>query len=240
MAGNLYLVSTPIGNKDDITYRALRILNEADIIVCEERKEAIRLLRHYNISKPLEELNEHNEESFTEILLNYLREGKTLALISDAGTPVFSDPGFHLVKRAIEADIRIIPIPGATSVLPALVASGFAIDRFVFQGFLSPKREQRIQMLKTLRAEERPIVLLDTPYRLVALMKDVAEIFGNERRICVAFNISMPTEKFFYGTPVQLYNEFERENLKGEFVLIIEGKKKTTEHDRDAQKERLC
>lgn len=133
MAGLLYLVSTPIGNYEDITLRALKTLKEIDVLVCEERKEGFRLLRHYQIEKPVEELNEHNERAVSSIVIGMLQEGKSVALISDAGTPVFSDPGKELVRHAIQAGIRIVPIPGASSLLPALITSGFAIDRFVFR-----------------------------------------------------------------------------------------------------------
>lgn len=223
MAGLLYLVSTPIGNYEDITLRALKTLKEIDVLVCEERKEGFRLLRHYQIEKPVEELNEHNERAVSSIVIGMLQEGKSVALISDAGTPVFSDPGKELVRHAIQAGIRIVPIPGASSLLPALITSGFAIDRFVFQGFLSPKRERRIVELKELKKEKRTVVVMDTPYRLVQLLRDIADVYGQERRICVGFDLTMPTEKFYYGTAPKLYQEFLRDNRKGEFVVVIEG-----------------
>lgn len=222
MAGILYLIATPIGNYDDITLRALRLLKEVDFVVCEERREGLRLLRHYGIEKPVEELNEHNELAASSVFLGYLKEGKSIGLISDAGTPVFSDPGLELVRRAIAANVQVVPVPGASSLLPALVASGFAIDRFVFQGFLSPKRERRLAELRELRKEKRTVVLMDTPYRLVQLMRDIADVYGTERRICVAFDLTMPTEKFYYGTAPQLYEDFSRTNIKGEFVVVIE------------------
>ncbi len=223
MAGLLYLVATPIGNYEDITLRALKTLKEIDVLVCEERKVGFRLLRHYQIEKPVEELNEHNEIAVSSIIIGLLKEGKSVALISDAGTPVFSDPGKELVRHAIQADIRIVPIPGASSLLPALITSGFAIDRFVFHGFLSPKRERRIVELKELKKEKRTVVVMDTPYRLVQLLRDIAAVYGQERRICVGFDLTMPTEKIYYGTAPKLYQEFLRENRKGEFVVVIEG-----------------
>jgi len=222
MNGILYLVATPIGNYDDITLRALRLLKEVDLIVCEERREGLRLLHHYGIEKSVEELNEHNEISVSDGLVQQLLDGKNIALISDAGTPVFSDPGLELVRRAIAAKVQVVPVPGASSILPALVASGFAIDRFVFQGFLSPKRERRIEELQKLRNEKKAVVILDTPYRLVQLLRDIADVYGTERRICVGFDLTMPTECFYYGTAPELYDEFSKKNLKGEFVVVIE------------------
>ncbi len=155
MAGTLFLVATPIGNYDDITVRALNTLKSADIIVCEERTEGLRLLRQYGIEKQIETLNEHNETASASILIDLLKDGKSLALVSDCGTPVFSDPGRVLVERAIQQHINIVPLPGASSLMPALIVSGFVITEFVFAGFLSPKRERRIHELQLLRKEHR-------------------------------------------------------------------------------------
>lgn len=226
MNGTLYLVSIPIGNYDDITFRAIKILKEADVVVCEERAEGLRLLRHYGIEKPLETLNEHNEAAATSIMLGRLQEGLSIALISDAGTPVFSDPGRMLVKKAIDHDIRIVPVPGASSLLPALIVSGFPIDEFVFAGFLSPKRERRLTELRKLRSEHRTIILMDTPYRLVQLLRDMADVFGETRRVCVAFDLTLPSEEIIHGTLPKLYHQFLKEEKKGEFVVVLEGAKK--------------
>ena len=226
MTGKLYLVATPIGNLDDMTFRAIATLNNADIVVYEERKEGSRLLRHFGIEKPVESLNEHNEAAATFILLDHLMNGKNVAIVSDCGTPVFSDPGQLLVRKAVDAGIRIVPIPGASSLMPALTVSGFSIDQFVYYGWLSPKRPRRIVELQQLRRELRTIILMDTPYRLVALMKDISEVFGTTRRICVAFDLTMPDEEIFHGTAPQLAAKFEKEGRKGEFVLVIEGKGK--------------
>jgi 16S rRNA (cytidine1402-2'-O)-methyltransferase len=222
MSGILYLVATPIGNVEDITFRALRILKEVDLIVYEERKEGLRLLHHFSIEKPVESLNEHNEAAASQIILGRLKEGKSVALISDAGTPVFSDPGQLLVREAISANIRIVPIPGASSLLPALIVSGFPINEFVFQGFLSPKRNRRIAELQQLKREPRTIALMEAPYRLVQLVRDIAEVFGSTRRICVAFDLTLPTEEIFRGAAQELYQRFSKEERKGEFVLLIE------------------
>lgn len=222
--GTLYLVATPIGNYDDITFRALRILKEADVVVYEERREGQRLLAHYGIPEKLvESLNEHNEAAASFHILEHLKRGKNVAVISDAGTPVFSDPGQILVRRAIAANVRVVPIPGTSSLLPALTVCGFAIDQFLFHGFLSPKANRRIAELRHLRTERRTMVFMDTPYRLVPLLRDLAEVLGDDRRVCVAFDLTMPDEKFFRGKARELYSQMEKKGLKGEFVIVVEG-----------------
>ncbi|MDD8017595.1 MAG: 16S rRNA (cytidine(1402)-2'-O)-methyltransferase [Bacteroidota bacterium] len=223
MNGILYLVATPIGNFADMTFRAIEILKNVDVVVYEERKEGSRLLRHFGIEKPVETLNEHNEAAATFHILEYLKNGKSVAVISDCGTPVFSDPGQLLVRKAVELGIKTVPVPGASSLMPALTVSGFSIDQFVYYGWLSPKRPRRIAELQQLRREQRVIVLMDTPYRLVALLKDIAEVFGTTRRLCVAFDLTMPDEEIFHGTAVKLAIQFEKEERKGEFVVVIEG-----------------
>lgn len=226
MAGTLFLVATPIGNWEDVTLRALRILKDVDLIVFEERKEGARLLRHYGIDKPVESLNEHNEAAATQVILNLMKSGTSVALISDAGTPVFSDPGQMLVKGAIEHGIRVVPVPGASSLLAALIVSGFPLREFVFRGFLSPKKDRRISELQQLKREPRTIVIMEAPYRLVQLVRDIADVFGASRRICVAFDLTLPTERIFHGTAPALYKQFAKEERKGEFVLVIEGNSK--------------
>jgi len=226
MSGVLYLVATPIGNFDDITFRAINMLKSADIVVCEERSEGQHLLRHYGIEKQVETLNEHNESAAASVIINILKEGKSIALISDAGTPVFSDPGRILVEKAVRQNIKIVPLPGASSLLPALIVSGFNIKEFVFAGFLSPKRERRLTELREFRREHRTIILMDTPYRLVQLLRDMADVFGETRRVCVAFDLTLPTEEIFHGTTPKLYQRFLKEEKKGEFVVVLEGTKK--------------
>ena len=223
MAGTLFLVATPIGNWEDITLRALRILKEVDLVVFEERREGSRLLRHYGIDKPVESLNEHNEAAGAQTILNRIKSGGSVALISDAGTPVFSDPGQTLVQRAIQLGIRIVPVPGASSLMPALIVSGFPIREFLFQGFLSPKRERRIAELQKMKRETRTVVLMEAPYRLVQLVRDIAEVFGESRRICVAFDLTLPTEEIFHGSAPELHKRFSKEERKGEFVVLLEG-----------------
>lgn len=221
MAGILYLIATPIGNHGDITYRALEILKQVDLVVAEEFREGKKLVRHYGIDKPLENLNEHNEESKTDELLGMLLDGKNIGLISDSGTPVFSDPGRNLVNKCITKKIKVIPLPGASSLMPALIVSGFNIDKFLFYGWLSPKNEQRKKELRLLQKEFRTIVLMDTPYRLMSLLKDLKDIFKDSRRMCVAYNITMEDERIYYGTATELYYLASEKKLKGEYVIVI-------------------
>lgn len=224
MPGTLYLVATPIGNFEDITLRALDVLRSVDLVVYEERREGERLLRHFQIQKPVETLNEHNEAAASFNILRHLKEGKSVALVSDCGTPVFSDPGQFLVRKTIEQKVRIVPVPGASSLMPALTVSGFSIDQFIFYGWLSPKKERRRAELRQLMNERRTIILMDTPYRLVPLLRDLAETFGTSRKVCIAYNLTMPDEHMFYGSAEQLYKELPAKELKGEFVVVIEGR----------------
>ena len=222
MKGTLYLVATPIGNFADMTFRAIEVLKQVDVVVYEERKEGGRLLRHFGIEKPVESLNEHNEAAATFIILDHLAKGKSIAVVSDCGTPVFSDPGQLLVRKAIDAGIKVVPIPGASSLMPALTVSGFSIDQFVFYGWLSPKRPRRIAELQQLKRERRTIVLMDTPYRLLPLLKDISDTFGSTRRLCVAFDLTLPDEEIFHGTGPGLLDTFTKLDKKGEFVVVIE------------------
>jgi 16S rRNA (cytidine1402-2'-O)-methyltransferase len=224
MPGTLYLVATPIGNFDDITFRALNTLKSADLVIYEERREGTRLMRHFGIEKPVETLNEHNEAAASHNILQHLRAGKNVALVSDCGTPVFSDPGQLLVEKAIASGIRIVPVPGASSLMPALTMSGFSIDQFLFYGWLSQKKERRRAELRQLQQERRTIVLMDTPYRLVPLLRDIAEVFGTSRRMCIAFNLTLPDEQMLYGTPDALHAACASKEMKGEYVIVIEGR----------------
>ena len=224
MPGVLYLVATPIGNYGDITFRALDVLRSVDLVVYEERREGERLLKHYDIHKPVESLNEHNEAAASHVILSLLSSGRNVALVSDAGTPVFADPGQLLVQKVIERGIRVVPIPGASSLLPALIVSGFSLDSFLFYGWLPPKKERRRAELQTLLQERRTVVLMDTPYRLLPLLRDVAELAGGSRRICVAFNLTLPDEEIFRGSAAEVYKRLTARQTKGEFVLVIKGR----------------
>jgi len=223
MSGTLYLVSTPIGNEEDISFRALRILREVDIVMCEEFKEGRRLLAKFEIQKPLETLNEHNERASTRWILDRLHEGKNVAVISDTGTPVFSDPGQLLVREAITANLKIVPIPGANSLLPALIISGFPIDNFLFFGWFSPKKDLRRRELESLRGEKRTVAVMEAPYRLLPLLKDIVDVLGEKRQLCVAFDLTMPTEEIRRGKAADLLGHFTRKGKVGEFVIVIRG-----------------
>lgn len=218
----LYLAATPIGNYDDITLRVLNTLRDVDLIICEESKPARRLLSHFDINKELIQLNEHNEKDSTPIVIEKLKQGKSAALISDCGTPLFSDPGHHLVDQCIAANIDIVPLPGASSLMPALIGSGLDFEKFYYYGWLSPKKEIRRKELNKLKSINEVIVILDTPYRLKTLLADVVKIFGNEQKMVLAYKLTMESEKFYRGSANKILSIAEKEDLKGEFVLLID------------------
>ena len=222
MKGKLYLVATPIGNFDDITIRALNILRSADFIICEEIKEARRLLSHYQIGKELISLNEHNEKDMVNDILLRLVESKSAALISDCGTPLFSDPGHLLVDVCISQNIDIIPVPGANSLLPALTGSGMDFEKFYYYGWLSPKKDIRRQQLYKLKNINEVIIILDTPYRLKSLLEDIARVLGKNLPVVLAFQLTMNNEKYYRGTAEEILAVAEKNNLKGEYVLILD------------------
>ncbi len=224
MNNKLYIVSTPIGNYDDITLRALKILEEVDLIICEEYKPTRRLLAHYKISKELFSINEHNEsESAAEAIAEIL-SGKTAALISDAGTPLFSDPGTILVNQAIERGIQIIPVPGASSLLAALVGSGFELNNFYYYGWLSPKKEIRRSQLHKLKSVKELLILMETPYRLQALLSDVQKIFGKNKFIVIAFKLTQNGEQFYRGSVESVIKATSQKKIKGEFVFLLDNR----------------
>jgi 16S rRNA (cytidine1402-2'-O)-methyltransferase len=220
----LYIVSTPIGNPDDITLRALRILRESNLIICEERREGARLLRHYQIDNTLVELNEHTERDYVPELIERLKRGETLALISDHGTPLLADPGGRLVERAIALGIPISAIPGASSLLSALVVSGLPMEHFRFVGFLPAKKETRRAALAKLRDERDTWVVFDAPYRLSALLTDLRGALGAERRIVVACNLTTPDEHIVRGSAQHVLEHFQKNPFKGEFAIVVAGK----------------
>jgi len=221
MKGKLYLVSTPIGNPEDITLRGLSMLRSADFIICEEFREARRLLSKYEIEKELISLNEHNESEVAGDILLRLMDGKNAALISDAGTPLFSDPGHLLVGLCIRNEIKIIPVPGANSLLPALIGTGFSFDKFYYYGWLSAKKDIRRQQLVKLKNIREVLILMDTPYRLQSLMEDIIKVMGSNIPAVLAFDLTLPDEKFLRGTTGKIYNTVVKEKLKGEFVLVL-------------------
>jgi 16S rRNA (cytidine1402-2'-O)-methyltransferase len=223
--GILYLVTTPIGNFADITIRALRTLKECDVIVCEEYKEAVRLLKFFDIKKDLLQLNEHNEQEEAEKISLKILNGKKVALISDCGTPLFADPGKLLLEKCIEFNIKVEFLHGANSILTALVLSGFDISRFHYLGFLSPKKEIREKELQDLNYIERTFVILDTPYRLTTLINDINQ-FLPARNLFLGINLTMNNEMQLRGTANQILSDLitlsPDKKFKGEFVLIVD------------------
>ena len=224
MKSTLYITPTPIGNYEDITFRALRILKEVDFIICEELKPARRLLAYYEIKKELFSVNEHNEKENTQEIINKLLEGKTAALISDAGTPLFSDPGHFLVNQCIANKIKVVPLPGANSLIPALISSGLDFEKFYHFGWLSPKKEIRNRELQNLKKRKELIVIMETPYRLKRLLSDIKKHFGESTYIVLAYKLTMKEETIFRGQVKKVLNTVEQENLKGEFVLLIDNR----------------
>ena len=220
----LYIVSTPIGDSDDITLRALRVLREANAVICEEPREGARLLRHYKIEKELVALNEHTERAVIPELITHLKRGETLALISDHGTPMLADPGGRLVAHALAEGIPVSAVPGASSLLAALVVSGLPLERFRFVGFLPAKKEARRAALAQLRAERDTWVIFDAPYRLNAVLADMRDALEPARQVVVACNLTMPDEKIVRGTMRQVFDHFQKNLFKGEYVIVIAGK----------------
>jgi 16S rRNA (cytidine1402-2'-O)-methyltransferase len=224
MPGKLYIVSSPIGNYEDMTLRAIRILKEVDLIICEEFKEARRLLFNLKINKELFSINEHNENENSDEIIQRLSNGKSAALISDCGTPLFSDPGNLLVQLAIQNRIEVVPIPGTSSLLAALVGSGINFEKFYYYGWLSPKKEIRKKQLFDLKKRKEVIVLMDTPYRLQTILEDFAKTWNKNIHIILAYELTKEREKFYRGTCGELLKFAVKENLKGEFVLIVDNR----------------
>lgn len=224
MKYKLYLVSTPIGNPEDITLRALRILKESDVIACEKEKPARRLLANYEIQKELIPINKHTEDESAKEVVNLIQQGKTVSLISDGGAPLFSDPGHYLVDLCVQNSIQIVPVVGANSLIPALTGSGLDIEQFYYYGWLSANKEERRRELNKLKNIKELIVILDTPYRLQKLLSDVEMIFGKDQQIVVAYKLTMEQEEFFRGKISQILPKIEKNELKGEFVLLIENR----------------
>ncbi len=220
----LYIVSTPIGNPDDITLRALRVLREASAVVCEERREGARRLASYQLQKELIELNEHTERERIPELIARLKRGDALALISDHGTPLLADPGARLTQRAIAENLPVTAIPGASSLLAALVVSGLPMERFRFVGMLPVKKEARRAALARLKDERETWVVLDAPYRLAVLLDDLRDAVGAARQIVVACELTTPGETVVRGTASNVVEHFRKNPFKGEFVIVVAGK----------------
>lgn len=219
-AGKLYVVATPIGNAGDITTRAIETLAHADVILCEEHRNGSRLLKSLGIAKPLLELNEHNEAERIQEVLLMLAQGQTLALISDCGTPVFSDPGKKLLQLLYEMNIPVTPLPGASSLMAALSVCPFDLEEFLFIGFLPVKTDQRQKRLSQLKYSNYPLVLMDTPYRMQRLLQEVQQSFGKKQNIFLACDLTMPEEHLYLGPVDEILPRIQ--NRKAEFILILD------------------
>ncbi len=223
--GKLYLIPTPVGNLEDITLRALRILKEVSLVLAEDTRTTANLLKHYEIQTPLQSHHKFNEHQQVEKIAERLSKGEDIALVSDAGTPGISDPGFLLTKTCIEHGLETECLPGATAFVPALVNSGFPCDRFCFEGFL-PQKKGRLKRLTALSEESRTLIFYESPYRLVKALQQMSEIFGPDRQACVAREISKLFEEFKRGSLQELIDYYTEKGVKGEIVIIVEGKKK--------------
>lgn len=219
--GKLYLVATPIGNLEDITYRAVRILKEVDLIACEDTRHTRGLLDHYGIDRPTISYHEHNESGRTPDLIERLKAGQSIAMVSDAGTPLISDPGYRLVNQALAEEIVVVPIPGPSAILAALTASGLPTDSFHFGGFLPPKTSQRRKALEAVREFECSLVFYETPHRILEALEDVASVLG-ERPIVLTRELTKLHEEFLRGTAAEVLARLrERPSIKGEMTLVI-------------------
>ena len=219
--GCLYIVSTPIGNLEDITYRAVRLLKEADWIACEDTRTTRRLLDHYGIQTHLVSYHEHNEQERAEELIERLRQGETGALVSDAGTPLLSDPGYRIVRAAVKEGIRVEALPGPSALLAGLVVSGLPTDQFHFAGFLPAKSGQRMRLLESLRDEQATLIFYEAPHRILESLDDIAAAFG-DREIVVARELTKMHEEILRGNPAAIRKDLaERDMIRGEFVVLV-------------------
>jgi 16S rRNA (cytidine1402-2'-O)-methyltransferase len=229
--GVLYLVATPIGNLEDITFRALNTLKEVDLILAEDTRKTLKLLNHFEISKKLISFYRHNEDVKIDYVIDLLNSGKNLAVVSDAGTPGISDPGEDLVRACIENNIRVIPIPGSCAFVQALICSGFDTTRFVFEGFLPMNKKGRRQRLEELKNECRTIILYEAPHKLKYTLGDMKDYFGGDRRITLARELTKIHEEFLRFTIDEAISYFDENDIKGEFVVLIEKKEKNPEEE---------
>jgi 16S rRNA (cytidine1402-2'-O)-methyltransferase len=219
----LFIVPSPIGNLADITYRAVKVLEESELILAEDTRTSGVLLKHYNINKPVTPYHQHNEHKVLQHLLQQLQAGKTMALLTDAGTPGVSDPGFLLIRECIRAGVPVECLPGATAFVPALVVSGIPMNRFTFEGFL-PLKKGRHTLLTALSQDERTIVFYESPQRLVKTLEDLIQYFGASRPCCVCRELSKMFEEQARGTLEEVHAHFKGKGVKGEIVVIVEGK----------------
>ncbi len=222
--GKLYLVPTPIGNLEDMTLRAIKVLNEVDVVLAEDTRTSGKLLKHFEINTPLQSHHMHNEHKQVNSLVQKMKAGATYALISDAGTPAISDPGFLLTRACVENDVEVECLPGATAFVPALVNSGLPNDRFVFEGFLPIKKGRQTRLLE-LAEETRTMVFYESPHKLIKTLTHFAEYFGEDRPISVSRELTKLYEETVRGTVSEVLEHFNNKPPKGEFVIVVSGKK---------------
>ena len=230
MSGKLYIVATPIGNLEDITLRALRILKEVDLIAAEDTRQTLKLLNHFEITKPLISYHRHNEEIKSDILIEKLKNGENIALVSDAGTPGICDPGEEVIRKAIKENIEVIPIPGACAMINALIASGIETKEFNFLGFLPLNKKLRKEKLEEIKKSEKTVIIYEAPHKMKSTLEDLKSILEN-RKIVLARELTKIHEEFIRKNVNELLNEIE--NLKGEMILIIEGAPKAFEEENE-------
>lgn len=219
----LYLVATPIGNLEDMTVRALRLLKEVDVIAAEDTRNTKKLCNYFSIDTPLVSYHEHNQDSGGEKILRYLGEGKSVALVSDAGMPCISDPGEDIVKKAVEAGYPVVPVPGANAALSALIASGITPQPFLFYGFLSRNKKARLTELEKLSQKEETLLFYEAPHRLKDSLKSLMDVFGGDRRIVLAREVTKKFEEFLRGSLEEAVAWSESNEIRGEFCLVVEG-----------------
>ena len=221
--GTLYIVGTPIGNLEDITYRAVRVLQNVDLIAAEDTRHTGKLLHHFQVKAPQISYHDHNRHSRHPEILEHLTTGKAIALVTDAGMPGISDPGYELVVACIEANIPVVPIPGVSAVTTAVSASGLPSDRFIFEGFLPVKGQERISRLDSLASEARTIVIYESPHRLQQTIKDLTKVLGIERKIVLARELTKLYEEFWRGTLEEAATQLKNKEPQGEYTLLVAG-----------------
>lgn len=236
MAGMLYLCATPIGNLEDITLRVLRILEEADLIAAEDTRNTVKLLNHYEIKKPMTSYHEHNKVEKADFLIEKMREGVNVALVTDAGTPAISDPGEVLVQKCYEAGIAVTSLPGPAACITALTLSGLPARRFAFEGFLPSDKKEHKQVLETLAGEQRTFILYEAPHRLKKTLEELGAVLGGARRIALCRELTKRFEEVFSTTLSEAAEWYESHEPKGEYVLVIEGKSRQEAKEEARQK----
>jgi len=241
MTGMLFIVATPIGNLDDITFRAVEILKSIDIILAEDTRHSKKLLKHLNIAKPIRAFHEHNEREKMKAIIGELHSGKSIALISDAGTPLISDPGYFLVAQAKKEGLRVVPIPGPSALITALSASGLASDSFTFLGFLPSKKTARVKLLKSLVSRTETSIFYESPKRILATLTDMYSIFGGSREVCLAKELTKLFETIQTDSIPNLikYLNIDKSHQKGEFVILVSANDKIDIAEAEAQLDSL-